>query len=171
MAFVCPRCADQKVTGKLLCKQVLTSDVFKLINRFNRCERCDLKQDVKKFKMILRSLPAFSFPHLVELAKGMLRDKKLKKYINRFTLMYLKWFKYDIFIFLDEFDITRFKKRVSYQSIKDKTMTNINRYYKKPQIIDLEELVFRFYSDYFKQHFDKNETDFMIKMLKRIFEK
>ena len=171
MVVLCPLCADQKVTGKLLCNQALQPDAFNLINSFNRCEWCDLKRDIKKFKAIFKKLPAFSFPHSVELAKGMLRDKPLKKYVNRFTLMFLKIFKHYFFMFLDEYDITRFKKTIYYNDLKDRTTTNIKRNHKKPQIMNLEELVFRFFEDYFKQHLDKKETDFMIKMLRQIFEK
>lgn len=92
MGFVCVRCADQKVTTKLLGKQVLNTDVGNLISSFTRCKGCDGQENAVKFKTTMKKLPAFSFPWSVQLAKKMLRDKHLKKihkpfYIDFFEMV------------------------------------------------------------------------------------
>ena len=38
MASVCSRCLSQKITTKLLCKQVSNDDVFDVMNSLNRCQ-------------------------------------------------------------------------------------------------------------------------------------
>lgn len=74
-------------------------------------------------------------------------------------------------MFLNNKDIKAFRKTTLYIDLKDRINTNIKIHYKKPQIIELEELAFRFFSDYFQQYLDKTDTDYMIKVLKQIFDK
>ena len=171
MAFVCSRCADQKVTGKLLCKQVLRNDLFKLINSFNRCKGCDGRENAVKFKTTIRKLPVHIFPQTVKHCKEMLRDKHLKKYINSYTLCFLKDLIYVYFTLLNNKDLKYLRKTTIYTYLKYRINTNMKSYLKKPPTIELEELAFRFFSDYFQQYLDKSDADYMIKMLKQIFDK
>ena len=171
MGFVCVRCADQKVTARLLGQQVLHNEVGFLISPFTRCKGCDGRENAVKFKTTMKKLPDDRFPRSVQLAKEMQRDKHLKKYINRFTLSFLEDLRYEALVFLNNKDLKVLRKTTRYIDLKYRINTNMKSCLKKPPIIELEELAFRFFSDYFQQYLDKTDTDYMIKILKQIFDK
>ena len=70
-----------------------------------------------------------------------------KKYINRFTLSFLKDFRYDSFVILNNKDLKVLRFTTRYIDLKYRINTNMKSCLKKPPIIELEELAFRFFSD------------------------
>ena len=119
----------------------------------------------------MKKLPDDSFPQTVQLTKEMIRDKPLKKYINRYTFCFLQHFRYDFFVIKNNKELKVLRKTTPYILLKDALDTNMKTYLKKPPKIELEEVAVRFFSDYFQQYLDKIDSDYMIKMLKQIFDK
>ena len=171
MGFVCEWCAEQNVTTRLLGQQVLHKEVGVLISSFTRCKGCDGRENAVRFKTTMKKLPVNSFPRTVQLMKEMLRDKSLKKYINRYTLCFLKDLRYDAFVIQNNKELKVLRKTTRYIFLKDAIDTNMKSYLKKPPTIELEEVAVRFFSDYFQQYLDKIDSDYMIKFLKQIFDK
>ena len=93
MAFVCSRCADQKVTSKLLCNQALQEDAFNLINSFNRCEWCDDLVNTRLFRETFNSTTWLILHHRRRLQsiKTEINDKNINKYINKHAMGYLRY--------------------------------------------------------------------------------
>ena len=171
MGFVCERCAEQNVTTRLLGRQVLHNEIGVLISPFTRCRGCDGRENAVRFKTTMKKLPAFSFPRTVQHCKEMLRDKPLKKYINRYTLSFLTDLKYDAFVIQNNKELKVLIKTTRYIDLEYRINTNMKSYLKKPPTLELEEVAVRFFSDYFQQYLDKIDSDYMIKFLKQIFDK
>ena len=88
MAFVCSRCADQKVTSKLLCNQALQEDAFNLINSFNRCEWCDDIVNTRLFRETFNSTTWLILHHRrgLQSIKTEINDKNINKYIHKYSM-------------------------------------------------------------------------------------
>ena len=171
MGFVCERCAEQKVTARLLGQQVLHKEIGVLISPFTKCKGCDGRENAVRVKTTMKKLPDNSFPSSVQLTKEMLRDKSLKKYINRYTFSFLRHLRYEYLPILNNKELKVLRKTTRYIFLKDALDTNMKTYLKKPPKIEFEEVTVRFFSDYFQQYLDKIDSDYMIKMLKQIFDK
>ena len=165
----CDRCLNQTVSIKLLCKQALRNDLFKSIASYSQYLIYSDREKVIKFQTIIKKIPVL--PCGVLEAKRTVEDKSLKKHLNFQTYDYLRMtmlsMKY-IHIPINSInDISAFIRRdQSYDDIYQ-TMRAI---YKKPFTITIEELAIMFFSDYFKRYLnDKEELEYMIKMINRIF--
>ena len=164
----CDRCLDQSVSIKLLCKQVLPNDLFKTIASYSQYLIYSDREKAIRFQTIMKKIPVL--PCGVLEAKRAVGDKSLKKHLNFQTYCYLRSAMLDmkyIHIPINSInDISAFRGDRSYDDIYE-TMRAI---YKKPFTITIEELAIMFFSDYFKRCLnEKDEVEFMIKMLNRIF--
>ena len=171
--MVCVLCGDLKVTSDLLCKNILPEQLSKNIKQYIKCKECDNKIEVALFKNIMRKLSISSqiwFPHTVEVAKKEIKDTKLKKYINKYTLYCIKSLKYDYLYHLNYRNIKDFRRQIRYNEEKDRWKQEMKEHNKTaPQDINFEDLAVKFFSDLFKQKLKKENYDFMIKMLHKIF--
>ena len=67
-------------------------------------------------------------------------------------------------------DISAFRRDRSFTNTYDDIYETMRTRYKRPFTITIEELAIMFFSDYFKRCLnEKEEVEFMIKMLNRIF--
>ena len=166
MAFVCSRCADQKVTSKILCNQVLQEDVFNLINSFNRCEWCDDIVNTRLFKESYNSTTWFILHHArtLQSIKTEINDKNINKYINKHAMGYLRYVGHCLSFGHKPLD--RYKNETEQQILK-MIQKRKNRKYGDDDI-DLKRLSYYFFSNMFLKKFDNEKAQFMIKILFKI---
>ena len=133
---------------------------------------CDNKTDIALFESIIRKLSLsyyMWFPHSVEVAKKAIQDPKLKKYINRYTLYYLKSLRYNYLFHLNYRNIKDFKRQVRYIDYKDWLRQNIERHNRTaPPNIDFEDFAVKFFSDLFKQKLKEEDYKVITKILHKI---
>ena len=106
----------------------------------------------------------------MEVAKKEIKDTKLKKYINKYTLYYIKSLKYDYLYHLNYRNVKDFRRHIRYNEEKDRWKQQIKIHNKTaPRDINFEDFAVKFFSDLFKQNLKKEDYDFMTKMLHKIF--
>ena len=169
----CERCLDQIMTIKLLGKKKLRNDLFKTIASYSQYLIYSDREKTIRFKTILDKIPVL--PCEVLVAKRVVEDKSLKKHINSDSFFYLRMallrMKYlDITDIEDINDISSFRRDPGFTGVFNDIYETMRTRYKKPFTIEIEELAIMFFSDYFKRCLnEKEEVEFMIKMLNRIF--
>ena len=89
--MVCERCKDLKTTTALLCKTTLPYDLNGHIKQYLRCWGCDGRERAVKFKIIMGNISYSRFPATVSIAKQMVGDRSLTKYLHKYSFSYLEW--------------------------------------------------------------------------------
>ena len=89
----CQGCTDQQNTIKLLCEQVLRKDLFDLVNSFNRCEKCDEKNNMKMFRETFNSVywSILHYNRRMQKIKEEINDKNINKHINKHSMGYIRY--------------------------------------------------------------------------------
>ena len=166
MAFVCSRCADQKVTGKLLCNQVLQKDSFNLINSFNRCEWCDDVVNDLMFRETYNSTSWFILHYRrgLQSIKTEINDKNINKNINKVSMGYLRYVGHCLSYGHKPLD--RYRYEAEYK-ILNMIRKRKNRKY-GDENINLKMLSYDFFSNMFLKKFDNEKAQFMIRRLFKI---
>ena len=166
MAFVCSRCTDQKVTGKLLCNQVLQEDAFNLINSFNRCEWCDDVVNDRLFRETYNSTTWFILhpSRTLQSIKTEINDKNIGKHINKHSMSFLRYVGHSLSYGHTALD--RYRDEAEYQ-ISKMIQKRKNRKY-GDEDINLKMLSYDFFSKMFLKKFDNEKAQFMIRRLFKI---
>ena len=115
--MMCEMCKDLKTTTALLCKTALPYDLNGHIKQYLRCLGCDGRERAVKFKTIMGKISYSRFPATVSIAKQMVGDRSLTKYLNLYSFHYLEWMHTHLRD-LNNKDIKDFRKTVLYRDLR-----------------------------------------------------
>ena len=163
MAVVCPQCVDQKVTGKLLCKQVLRNDIYNLISIYNGCSRCDYLRNIRLFIDTYNSVtwlilhPRWN----IYSVKNHILNKNINDHINKHSMNYLRYVGHSLSYGHKPLD----RYRYEYEARVKEMIRKRKRRRDGDENIDLKRLSLDFFSKLFLKRFDIPKAQFMIKTL------
>ena len=163
MTVVCPRCADQKVTSKLLCKQVLRNDMFNLINSFNGCKRCEDIANQLRFIETFNSEPwlILHYSRTIYSVQNHILNRNINHRINKHSMGYLRYVGHCLSYGHTPLDRYRYECEARVKEMIRKR----KRRRDGDENIDLKRLSLDFFSRLFLKRFDNETAQFMIKTL------
>ena len=167
MTVVCPRCADQKVTSKLLCKRVLRNDMFNLINSFNGCKRCEDIANQLRFIETFNSEPWLILHNRRTLPsiKNEIINGHVTMYLNKHSMRYIRYVGHCLSYGHKPLD--RYQTETE-QKIIEEVLKRKRRLIGEEKGMDVKDVAYRFFKTLFIKRFDNEKTQFMIDILYKI---